>query len=761
MDNIEHEFEAKTNPLKYVFEHGRGHTGFKIPVYQRDYNWAETHIRRLLEDIIENINNLIPENEKDQSDVHSYTFLGTMIVTKDVHHESDFEENSYLVIDGQQRLTTLSLLACMLLERLYISEANMFDGTINPLKSSQIELIKKHFSKVRESLFSFCLGKISSSGNDVYFPKIIRSDIEDHRAKESGESEYKSDIADLLNKFENYFRKNKKNISSHKFDFDTIVPKGRINQNLTSIRGFIDDLSKNKYESEEGESFSILEKNDEKFNHRNIKSILSTEKLKPEWEGIIQKRNNDCDPFYKNHFFPFLRISFFAQYLVNNVIMTVVQCPNEHYALSIFEKTNTAGEPLTALETFKSEIMTLENNKNLDKGKISDIKHIFNDKVEKYVTEYSDDKSSEKSLERRKKVSTDIVFAFSQSNNKQASTRLASQRRVMKGFSKIENIDDKLKFVERLNDICIYRKKFWDNRKEINESDLTDPIARVCLLYLRAMNKTLTIPLLSNIFANYHHSSVGDFENHVKSITAFTLLWRAYTGTTGGIEGKYRSFIGEFSKKSYDLKATSEILREALLIKINPEKETELKNKWIENVTKNDLYGSGNKNTAKFFLLHAGDKTNEKINRPDNRVTKFLHDSIWSDKLYETIDHIAPQKPKEDDKDGLKIRTSDLTNTIGNLSLLPKGANSSASNIPWEEKKKLYIALSKGRKEEVKEYCEKNLDGKFPKTLDNIEKYPILPMLESFAEKETWDPCEVRKRSKEILELAWDLYSWI
>ena len=61
---------------------------FRIPIYQRNYAWGETEIKRLLFDIM--------ENRED-----SY-YLGTLVLYK--------QGSYYDVIDGQQRLTTLYLL---------------------------------------------------------------------------------------------------------------------------------------------------------------------------------------------------------------------------------------------------------------------------------------------------------------------------------------------------------------------------------------------------------------------------------------------------------------------------------------------------------------------------------------------------------------------------------------------------------------------------------------------------------------------------
>lgn len=65
---------------------------FKVPAYQRSYAWEREHVDALLNDVNEAIRN--KENEY---------FLGSLVVTGPV-------ERRYEVVDGQQRLTTVSLL---------------------------------------------------------------------------------------------------------------------------------------------------------------------------------------------------------------------------------------------------------------------------------------------------------------------------------------------------------------------------------------------------------------------------------------------------------------------------------------------------------------------------------------------------------------------------------------------------------------------------------------------------------------------------
>jgi len=74
-------------------------TTFAIPIYQRNYDWALTQCKQLLFDIIE-------AGKSDKINAH---FIGSIVyVHDDVYTASGLTELT--IIDGQQRLTTLTLI---------------------------------------------------------------------------------------------------------------------------------------------------------------------------------------------------------------------------------------------------------------------------------------------------------------------------------------------------------------------------------------------------------------------------------------------------------------------------------------------------------------------------------------------------------------------------------------------------------------------------------------------------------------------------
>lgn len=95
---------------------------FVIPVYQRNYDWKTENCKQLYDDLIK----VIRRGRKSH-------FFGSIV---SVHNDGEF--NEYLVIDGQQRLTTISLLLLAMYNL-------MKNGVLTPEKGNLAEKIYKTY----------------------------------------------------------------------------------------------------------------------------------------------------------------------------------------------------------------------------------------------------------------------------------------------------------------------------------------------------------------------------------------------------------------------------------------------------------------------------------------------------------------------------------------------------------------------------------------------------------------------------------------
>lgn len=94
--------QIKSLKVKDIFNSEKGK--YKIPIYQRNYAWKEPQIRQLIQDIYDYY---LKDNRENENEIKKY-YIGTLVV------RPDKEKNTFEVIDGQQRLTTLSMLVAYL-----------------------------------------------------------------------------------------------------------------------------------------------------------------------------------------------------------------------------------------------------------------------------------------------------------------------------------------------------------------------------------------------------------------------------------------------------------------------------------------------------------------------------------------------------------------------------------------------------------------------------------------------------------------------
>ena len=74
---------------------------YSVPDFQREYVWQKENVEKLLDDVFE----ALYENDLPLKDAEY--FLGSIVVYKD-------EEDNFQLIDGQQRMTTIYLVFCVL-----------------------------------------------------------------------------------------------------------------------------------------------------------------------------------------------------------------------------------------------------------------------------------------------------------------------------------------------------------------------------------------------------------------------------------------------------------------------------------------------------------------------------------------------------------------------------------------------------------------------------------------------------------------------
>ena len=369
------------------------------------------------------------------------------------------------------------------------------------------------------------------------------------------------------------------------------------------------------------------------------------------------------------------------------------------------------------------------------------------------------------------------------------SLNLAAQRAYLrKIFEEAKDPNLKRQIVQSLADIVEFKQTYWnrDSIRALDSIHSNEPSnwLKLCCMFISEMKTSLAIPIMTRYWVQYQQ----DHDEHtfvaaVKALTAFLILRRSVTGGTGGIDTDFRKImlgdsqdensglcVGLGNSKSLpsvdDLK---KILRDLLAAR-----RIGVKNRktWVSKAGEVGLADRA-RPLCRFLLFAASHNARPDEKNPGLLIRKgiipggeldFLNFDRWQDGIYATVEHVAPDSnPGGWDE---KIYVQPYTrHTIGNIILLPQKENSSAGNSSWEKKKLFYRALIAKTEEERNDQFKKAEKAglTFKKqTKYLVEKQGRLHMLDPIAEVNHWTKSRIRKRTKNTLELAWDVIApWL
>ena len=116
-------FKPENLSIEQVF--GNADSFYQMPEYQRPYSWDKERVEQLWFDLVEAYKNYVEDPAVD-----SNYFLGSLVVVKN--------GQGYDVIDGQQRMTTLTISFCVLRD---LDKLNLPDTRMNKVKHSIKDLL--------------------------------------------------------------------------------------------------------------------------------------------------------------------------------------------------------------------------------------------------------------------------------------------------------------------------------------------------------------------------------------------------------------------------------------------------------------------------------------------------------------------------------------------------------------------------------------------------------------------------------------------
>ena len=771
MNDVNQIFTAKAATVgETIIDFRGGNAGFKIPDYQRTYDWSEEHLQRLMQNCcsgfyqLSQLKNRIP-----------HTFLGTIIL---VHETSEpgFEGESFALVDGQQRITSLVLLCCSLYVKI---RSQVQSEEFQNLPSEYKTWLDKESRYFLNQLYACTTGRLQTVGESQTFPRIIRSDANESRARDH--SEYLSDIARLLDLFHKFCVNNKPTaFNPNSFLGDTesmkrLLDNYRILSDLGNVLCY-ENLSK---------KFDVDRVEREKLQERQMKRLF---RVLPKYEQRTQDKFGtmigSCEQTES-----LIRLLQFSSYLLNFVILTRVVTEDEDSAFDIFDALNTTGEPLTAVETLKPMVVKFENEKRRFQGSECDISFR---RLESHLNEVF--QNTHKRHTETKELLTSFALYL---NGDKLSLLLRDQRSYLRtNFDSISNPKLKRKFIGSVADIAEFRHEFWIPEPEgncgtnirFNSSENRESF-QLCLAFLRAMKTNLTVPIIARYWRNFlDDHNEEEFVLGVKAITAFVALRRAFTGGTDGIDDELRSLMGTNLKPERKHSSLSvgnnfsreiwpvEKLKSELLWKLTEKVigssgiDESSRDSWVKGAKGISLY-TGARSLCKFLLLAATHQSTPDEDNPGLLRRKGVAKSdeldlfnirVWNDPKYKTVEHIAPQKYCNGWDAGI-YESRATPHTIGNLTLLPSKVNTSASNAKWDKKKIFYMVFSSKEEQERKKLFMdvkgSDLEIKLS-TLDLLTRR--LQILDSITNVKEWTPNLIETRSENILGFAWDtLQSWL
>lgn len=752
MIDISKAFGTSGEPVSEFFQ--RPGVGYYIPLYQRDYSWDSENIEQLMEDICSGVEALLTDDEV-------ILFLGTIILVKEMNPAANIQpqDNRALppridnVIDGQQRISTIALLACLLYRRIFEVKKKL------PADTMYVDLQSEIRSKLLtlEDLFSVDLRR----GRPARKPIIVRGSVDRWTFDGDDADNYKSDVSSFLAAFIRAV--------SDETEFPPIPPTQLVGGNLKLINKWLKDVE----EAHEGRNdvFPPAWQIIEKISEENLWSYS-----RPELVELIVNRQSPMSTLEKR-LCSIVQLFAFTHFFLQRCCFTLIEPVSNNWAFDMFQSLNATGTPLTAIETFKPMVVNyINSNGGGFKGS----------KSETYFKPVDSLLSGIRSAAQKSKLTNEYLttLALTHDGTKLSSQFSAQRRWLDTEYSECGTVADHEEFIRRMGDLATYWSDvlgFNPNRytviprtEEAPEEDRK--LAALCVLYLKAANHKMANTILSRFYSQVvrgKSNAENEFVFACKVIAAFFTLWRAALPNTG-LDDVYRRLlrIGEtFGQMSWE--GNPEALTvgnlKTSLTKELKDKGVWNKDDWMNKATQYLRYDNA-KEVCRFALFVTSHDTIVDPDEPGlmkigaTGSRPYLDPAKWVADDFRSIEHIAPQRQRltEDSLWDKELYENDDYQRIGNLTLLPIEINSSAGNKRWIDKRIYYLHLAETNPDNLAVLEKEAKDNNVvlaAETIDLLKRTPhkhhIAPIVQLTAEQQ-WDKALVEKRTLRMCEILWD-----
>jgi hypothetical protein len=730
-----------------------------------------------MEDIFCGVEELIQEGV-------NHHFLGTMIIAP--QNEPDgirYDDRRArptridVIIDGQQRISSIILLACALYEKISVATNRLLRRRSNTTDFSLIanDLAKDNYLKNLKKFFSYTLN--SGAANPPEKPKIIRCEIDQWTLSGNVNDNYNSDLSFFLAQFIQ---------SLHNGDtkLPTPVAGTRVSTNYKAINSILKrvELAHTLTESHIPSfphASQILRWSMSESSNRNEKT--------PMWDNLwnydLSEYQNliDSDPSDKygeitqSHLCSLIQLLCFSYFLFDCCCLTSIEPKSEISGFDMFQSLNATGTPLTAVETFKPSVVgyLTSNNINFEQSETnSNYK-----KVEQLL-------KPQLSASVKNKLTNEFLTTFATTyTGEKLQKKFSKQLKWLNTkYSQNMTFEQREEFIRRMADLATYWLEVIDYQWSTSNSVLPRindcaeaELATLCVLYLRDAGHTMAHSVLSRFYSQLirgAESSKNEFIEACKAVVAFFTLWRsAYS--TSGLDDVYRDLLSEFmswEKGNSDLKA--ERLKHYLLDKLN-QKGCVNRQAWRKRAEIYLTYENV-REVCKFVLFISSHDTDTSpfagLMEPARTGTSpYLTPRAWESDDLNSIEHIAPQKPEPGHDWDQGIYNEGRVERIGNLTLLPLDINISAANRSWRAKWIYYRHLAETNQTVLNELRNQAVTlgvNLADPTIERLQRssymHHMKPITTLNATQNNWNSRIIEARTKRICAIVWKrLYPWL
>jgi hypothetical protein len=692
--------------LGFLSQPGRG---YYIPYYQRNYSWDDENAEKLVSDIFRGVKRTIqnPNNS---------IFLGTVIlhdetkVLTGVHADTpNLLTKVSNVVDGQQRIVSIGLLACVLSEattemaarlRSYAAAGSEFETLARELDNQKVHLQELYSVEIRKTGVQPHLKPLIIRAGDVTSNPVS----DQWTLAGTPQDFYKSPSTNFVSEFINGVA-----VSS-------ISSDDRIG---SVVQVFADQVNSEVESVDDGLVRGFLSANS--VSGGSLYSFIDY----PPGLTVIQALATE----EKTAFYGGLMLLAACHFLKNSCHFVVIECQDESIAFDMFQALNATGTPLTAWEVFKPMVVRAFGTSypTVIKPEVDRIESIF---------EGESTAGGKEDLTDKVIGSSALIF-----NGTVISNRFSEERDWLNDT--FPPISDPLSidFVRCLADQAEYREQFIRPRRSHRDSQnfgfvahlqglgmkpADADLAALCIFYLRDANHLFAHSVLSVFYAKLLRAqgntatvanASAEFLSVCKATAAFFTLWmgslharhpdadyrKLFQSSTGnisvesGVANQVESFVKSVFRAALEKQSVYSDSDVALS-----------RSTWISKAKNSQWYLK--KAVCRFALFTAfhdaapdlGSGREGLFINGKASSAPFLNCRAWHSSDYEVIEHVAtrdkPSKIKFPAHFDQPIYPGNysVVDRIGNLALLSVPVNSSVYS-EWPDKVFYYWSLTQAQ----------------------------------------------------------------